>query len=692
MLISLAVSFGVNKYNNQTNMVLTQTYERDENIPEDPGIAKKYYYNGKLKKAEKIYENIVNKNPEDIESIMNLIILKKELGKLKESIPYYRQLIKISPDNMDYHYGIGVTYFQIGSYEEAKKELNFVYKQIKNSKNSLESREKALLYNYLGEIYYNLNEMEKAQKFFQTGIKEYPYITLNYLGLAKVYDKENNINEKIKLYKKALEKDYSLAYLYPEIATGYEFLGDKEAAYYYWKRSLNTGNKVNIARKKINEFQEKFPEYIEQEEEIKKESRVNIKWSTVEPITNEKDIPKIRVGLAENVDSITFQAGTSFKILLKGKDNILIKGQGKIEWTIKLDKGKYYIYSGNKLVKAIDNKKNSLILELDDKKYTFALYDISYGQGYFWAGSEDRQFRGAIELFNVNNDKFNVINIVNLEEYLFSVVPSEMPAWWPEEALKAQVIAARSYALAHLGKHSSDGFDLCSTVHCAVYSGVGSENSRTNKAILDTIGEVGMYEGKIIDAVFSSNSGGYSESSYDVWGTKIPYLVGANNMVNLQEKFPLPPYKLNDLLLNDYNSFSGDPTYAGYNKYRWIKLVPDTYFLHNFKLKSLKNIIPLERSKGGSVKKIIIYGEEKQVTLSKDIIRSKLGGLRSNRFIIEKRFNSDGTINEVIFYGSGWGHNVGMDQTAAAGMAERGYTYKDIIKHFYKGSNIEKIY
>ncbi len=334
---------------------------------------------------------------------------------------------------------------------------------------------------------------------------------------------------------------------------------------------------------------------------------------------------------------------------------------------------------------------------MNDNTYPFLLYDMSYGQGYFWAGSEDRQYRGEIEMYPRSQGEFHIINIINLEEYLFSVVPAEMPAWWPDEALKAQTIAARSYALSHLGKHSKEGYDLCDTVHCAAYNGVKSETNKTNQLIIETMGEIAIYNNKPITAVFSSNSGGYSENSKEIWGNEYAYLSGANNMLDLKYNFPLEPYNIERWLVEEPESYSNISSYAGSNIYRWIKVLDDDFFTKKYNLDSLLDIIPIGRTNGGTVNKIIIKGimddgVERDIEVKGDSIRSALGGLKSNRFVIEKFYNNNQILKRLIFYGSGWGHNVGMDQTGAAGMAQKNYSYKDIIDHFYKNTTIDKRY
>ena len=134
------------------------------------------------------------------------------------------------------------------------------------------------------------------------------------------------------------------------------------------------------------------------------------------------------------------------------------------------------------------------------------------------------------------NTSFNVINYLDLEDYLLSVVPSEMPSPWPLEALKAQAIAARSYALANLGKHGSAGYDLKDNIEDQVYLGVKSEADSTNEAVNSTKGLVMKYNGKPICAYFHSCSGGSTERAENVWHSAVPYLKA---VIDFDQEAPL---------------------------------------------------------------------------------------------------------------------------------------------------------
>ncbi len=135
-----------------------------------------------------------------------------------------------------------------------------------------------------------------------------------------------------------------------------------------------------------------------------------------------------------------------------------------------------------------------------------------------------KYYRGSIKLIK-NNNNYYIINRVSLEEYLYGVVPKEIPSSAPLEALKAQAIVSRSYSLSNLNKHIKDGYNLCDSTHCQVYGGYSAEKDSTNTAVDKTKGMILEYNDRAVDAVFHSSSGGHTESSENVWGTKIPYLV-----------------------------------------------------------------------------------------------------------------------------------------------------------------------
>jgi len=647
------------------------------------------YYNGNYEKAINYYEDLLSKSKFNENNLKNLAFLYKEKGELEKTLETYIRLLKITNNNY-YNYLIGKYNYQLANYSIANLHFQKLLNNENNIKFDFEKIKNENFYYILGNNYKELKRYNKAEESFQNGIDQNSEYPLNYLGLANLFKIKGEYIEAINYYEKVIAIDNNITKVYPSLAESYENINDESSAYKYWKKSLSTGKSKDLAQQKIKKLQNDFPYLTKKEESEKKLERENIEWMEIKKTPQKEDLKEIKIGIVDEVDEISFQSNKNFEIFIN--ENTIIEGNKNEEWSIARNDGKYKIYREKNLVKTIKTN-NHLKIKNQEKESIFIMYDIAYGEGYFWAGSEDRQYRGNFELYTLNSKKFNLINKINMAEYLYSVVPAEMPALWPLEALKAQTIAARSYTLKHFNRHLNEGYNLCDSVHCAAYHGIKSEHENTYKAVNETLKEVAYYNGRVIDAVFSSNCGGYCESSEDVWGNKHEYLSGVSTMTDEKYEFPLSPYQLNNWLKSSPPSYSsGELTFD--NIYRWIKEVDIDYIKERFDINNIKNIIVKERSKGGSAQSIEIIGSKSNSNkliknkVEKDYIRSALGGLRSNRFIIDKIYDKNGNIKKLIIYGAGWGHNVGMDQSAAATMAKKGYNYEEIIKFFYNNSSI----
>ena len=190
--------------------------------------------------------------------------------------------------------------------------------------------------------------------------------------------------------------------------------------------------------------------------------------------------------------------------------------------------------------------------------------------------TKKRWYRGEF-IINNNNNSLTLINNITLEEYLMGVVPSEMPSKWNQEALKAQAIAARSYAVANLGKRASKGFDLKDNTEDQAYGGATSETSHTNRAVMDTKGIVVTYNRQVIPAYYCASAGGQTINSGNVWTKDLPYLRSVPSFDNGTRKMGhgigMSQYGANNLAQQGYNAFQ-ILTYF-YNNVKFGKLSPE---------------------------------------------------------------------------------------------------------------------
>lgn len=281
-------------------------------------------------------------------------------------------------------------------------------------------------------------------------------------------------------------------------------------------------------------------------------------------------------------------------------------------------------------------------------------------------------------IINVYNVDKNKIEKIDIEEYLYGVLSSEMPSTFDEEALKAQAIAARTYVIYKMENNITSGHKnsaVCTnSAHCQAYTSyedlkkikgedwIKSDYVKVKKAVDDTKGQIVTYEKKAILPLYFSTSSGKTENSKDVFSTQYPYLVSVDS-----------PY--------EQNSPKYLTTYS-IKKSKFIKYIKNIYPQINISLDKLdKEVSIVDRTDGGCVK-IIEVGN---VKISGTEMR-KILNLNSANFTIN--YNND----EMNFTVKGYGHGVGMSQWGAEGMAKKGYKYYDILFHYFKGTDIKDMY
>ncbi|MEM7556533.1 MAG: SpoIID/LytB domain-containing protein [Cyanobacteria bacterium P01_A01_bin.84] len=275
------------------------------------------------------------------------------------------------------------------------------------------------------------------------------------------------------------------------------------------------------------------------------------------------------------------------------------------------------------------------------------------GKGFVYIG--DKWYRGRTLVIPTQKG-ITAVNWVDLEEYLYSVVGSEMDPRWPEEALKAQAIAARTFALQRREKNKSHPlFDLENTQLSQVYKGVIKETPTTYKAVDITKGKVLTYNNRPIESIFHACSGGHTENNEDFWtGKPIPYLRAVPG-------------------------FDDNPQGLYAKRCIWQKTLSSEQISAKFpSLKTIDKIEALDRTPNGSITKLLITDTEgKQVTIE--------GGSKvRNKFILNSnKFNIQKQDDNFIFSGRGWGHGIGMSQVGAYYLASQNIDYLRILGHYY---------
>ena len=422
-----------------------------------------------------------------------------------------------------------------------------------------------------------------------------------------------------------------------------------------------------------------------------------------------------------------------------------IMGDKRIEFTLctdyKCSNGS--IVSGNAVVELVDGeilyngkKYESLLFEACVPEGSFWLRGVTIGVNFHWERKEDQRFGNNLK-FIVEGDKITAINLIGVEDYLTSVISSEMSATASEELLKAHAVISRSWLLAQMAKNKEIttskstysafteneqerikwydredhiNFDVCADDHCQRYQGMTRQSTtKVREAIEATWGELLKYDGKICDARFSKSCGGAFEEFQNCWeNVRYPYLAKQRDIKRITELPDLtqeeeafkwitgsPEAFCNttdkEILSQVLNNYDQETT----DFYRWrVEYTPEE--LSALILKRIgidfglvTDLIPVERGTSGRLIKLKIVGSKRTLTIGKELeIRKALSPshLYSSAFVVLKENG------KFVLVGAGWGHGVGLCQIGAAVMGAQGYKYKDILLHYYIGASIEKEY
>ena len=305
---------------------------------------------------------------------------------------------------------------------------------------------------------------------------------------------------------------------------------------------------------------------------------------------------------------------------------------------------------------------------------------------YTLAGKSHRVDGRLIVLFGMDG-RLTLVNELSIEKYLEGILPSEMFPSAPAEALKSQAVAARGQVLAKMGqRHNTDPFHLCSQVHCQVYDGLEKADPRTTAAVQQTAGQV-LFDtaGHPADTVYSSSCGGHGEHNEHVWGGK------PNPQLRGLPDGDMPGKDLARFLGRPSRSFCGKLP-GGAAAFRW-KIVKTAAELQKSLAAvgfagAVTELVPRRRGVSGRILELEVKGGAKPLVLSGElVIRRALGGLRSSLFMHKKLKNG-----AFEFTGAGFGHGVGLCQWGAMGRAQDGQKAPEILKHYYPGAQLLKLY
>lgn len=396
------------------------------------------------------------------------------------------------------------------------------------------------------------------------------------------------------------------------------------------------------------------------------------------------------------------------------------------EQSAKLENGK--IRFGGKLY-------DRLLFVGQEAYSTFWLHDVVIGINFHWERKEEQHFAGGLEVI-VEDDHLTAINVIGVEDYLQSVISSEMNANSHIELLKAHAVISRSWVLRPLLEHS-DGkpvcgedtqrrhirwyerdahrhFDVCADDHCQRYQGITRQSSKSvEEAVKATWGEVLTWENHICDARFYKSCGGATERFEHCWADEsYPYLrpirdARSSVLPDLTQEREAEEWIMSSpeafcntkdkgilsQVLNSYDQETQD-FYRWKVHYSVAELSALVRERSGLDFGEIEALVPLKRGESGRIYELEIVGSNRRLVVGKELeIRKWLSPshLYSSAFVVKREKDADSEEVGFTLYGAGWGHGVGLCQIGAAVMATQGYTYKEILSHYFPDTEIKNL-
>lgn len=463
-----------------------------------------------------------------------------------------------------------------------------------------------------------------------------------------------------------------------------------------------------------------------------------------------KEEPRIDVGVV-TAEEIAFclHKAACLEVYRSSKTNKLIC-EDKIllpegEYRAKIENGRLSLYYGAQTLLQAGHRYRFVALEEAGQEAFFSLHEVRIGIDFHWDRTQEQCFVGELHL-QMDEASVIAINRLPLEDYLLSVIASEMSAHAGLELLRAHAIISRSWLLAQgLGKHlqaqvktteqknvcgydtetehirwyERDAhllFDVCADDHCQRYQGLQQATTpQVKEALRSTRGMVLACQGEICDARFYKCCGGRTEHFQAAWADEPkPYLKSvvddaqAGAILNLRDEAQARSFiesapdafcntsnrAILQQVLNDYDQETAD-------FYRWEQHYSTEELSQIVKERSgidfgrIQALVPVERSDSGRLVKLKIVGEKRSLIVGKELeIRKFLSRthLYSSAFVVDEIKDSQGQISHFILKGAGWGHGVGLCQIGAAVMSHQGYQHQQILKHYYPHTDIIQLY
>ncbi len=636
------------------------------------------YRQGDFERALSVYLRYFQKTPQPEKFYLDMASLYKEMGRYQDAIGVLEYYLdagggenREDPSIETWRF-LGELYYLIGDEQRALSLFNWL---------STSGENRGETFFYLGLIHEALGDSSVSIQYYKRAFKIDPSAAISY-RLAKYLYREGDWAGAIRYFLKTIRLDSSIRPAYYFLSDCLLRRNDYEQAYRYLPKAISFYPQDKALKKKLRMVKKKlgddfFAKRKKDQETERKE--VALRCDDL----GDDTAMRVKVGVVKAA-KVTFKCGGSFSL---SDGHTRREGNPGVFYILTAREGGGVSFSaGEGSIESVF----TLPLEIKAKGCPFYILDITHGTGSFSPQTIDTIYRGDLEIRN-DAGLLSIINVLSMEKYLYGVISAEILASSHPEALKAQAVAARTYAMSNLKRHRRAGYDFCSTTHCQVYRGVSAETSPTTAAVDATRGEVLLFGDEPISAFFHSNCGGCIRG--DIFGQQ-PYFQ-RNILDKSRQAFGDNPWWYQRWFK------SNDERLCGFNQgrhCRWQRTYDrdDFYLEFGFPLQELERIISVQKGDCGHLKEIKIKTGAFEKNIEGDLpIRNFFGHLKSSAFLYEIKYGSQHgrRVPKMLFlWGAGFGHGVGMSQEGVMHMARQGYTYREILKKYYRDVRLEKTY
>lgn len=319
-------------------------------------------------------------------------------------------------------------------------------------------------------------------------------------------------------------------------------------------------------------------------------------------------------------------------------------------------------------------------IEFEQREHTFVLKNVRIGIGFHWDRHEDQEFAGRLEIRDNADDTQTAINTIDLEDYLCSVISSEMNANSPIELLKAHAVISRSWAIRAMEHPNHEGYDVCADDHCQRYEGLRRMNARAVQAVRETAGQVLLYGNEICDCRYYKCCGGKTEVWRTCWeDIDVPYIQSVRC-----DYCKSPSPKVLRLVLNDYDQETKDfrDWTVRYTDEELDAIIAEK---SGIDFGEIQELVPLHRGASGRIDSLKIVGSRHTEVIGKEL---KIRYWLSKSCLYSSWFEVSHADGVWTLTGHGWGHGAGLCQIGAAVMASEGHRYEEILSYYYPNTQL----